>query len=208
MSTVTPEHRAWAAMKTRCLNPKCRSFKNYGKRGITVCERWLHSFSQFLADMGPRPSKNHSIDRIDNDGPYSPENCRWATMLTQNNNKRNTPMITFEGITKPLTHWAKKYGLNLDALRDRLFTQNWDVRRALTHKMDRSKSLMITYRNLSADQCSRACADCGGPIRLGSRCKGCRRPHRLKRQRAYELAQRLERETVAPNGGFSTRQVA
>lgn len=84
----TPEFRAWVGMKTRCLNVNVKSFPNYGGRGIVVCPRWLHSFENFLADMGRRPSPKHSIDRFDNDGPYAPDNCRWATPHEQRLNQR------------------------------------------------------------------------------------------------------------------------
>jgi len=84
----TPEYRTWRHMAQRCENPNTRGFKNYGGRGITVCVRWRRSFANFLADMGPRPSPFHSIDRINNDGNYTPKNCRWATKSQQRRNQR------------------------------------------------------------------------------------------------------------------------
>lgn len=77
-------------MIQRCHNPRSDSFKNYGARGIQVCPRWRESFADFVSDMGPRP-KDHSLDRINNDGDYQPDNCRWASRKTQNNNTRWTP---------------------------------------------------------------------------------------------------------------------
>jgi hypothetical protein len=84
---ISPEYNAWLAMRARCRHPGNPNFKNYGARGITVCERW-EIFENFFADMGSRPSPKHSLDRIDNDGNYEPSNCRWATPKEQMNNVR------------------------------------------------------------------------------------------------------------------------
>lgn len=85
---LTPEYRAWAAMKARCFNPRIRNFRNHGGRGITVCAEWRDDFDAFLAHVGRKPSPRHSLDRIDNDGNYEPGNVRWATALEQRHNRR------------------------------------------------------------------------------------------------------------------------
>lgn len=84
----SPEHNAWRHMRSRCYNPNGRNYKNWGGRGITVCERWLESFENFYADMGDRPTPKHSLDRINVNGNYEPSNCRWATTKEQRINQR------------------------------------------------------------------------------------------------------------------------
>lgn len=111
----------WNSMKNRCTNPKVAGFKNYGGRGVKVCDRW-HRFENFYADMGDRPSDNHSIERRDNDGDYSPENCYWADKATQSSNKRNTRLITANGETLHLAEWARRLGCNPAAILARLAT--------------------------------------------------------------------------------------
>ena len=83
-----PEYKAWKNMKSRCYIPGTTQYKDWGGRGIKVCERWLESFENFLADMGERPNANYSLSRKDNDGDYTPDNCMWATSFEQNTNKR------------------------------------------------------------------------------------------------------------------------
>ena len=89
----TREYRAWTAMRSRCTNPNASDWHHYGGRGIRVCDRWMHSYESFLADVGRAPSQAHTIDRIDPNGHYEPSNVRWATRAEQSLNKRNTVII-------------------------------------------------------------------------------------------------------------------
>ena len=90
-------YRIWLGMKTRCYNEKCSEYMHYGGRGIRVCERWLKSASAFIEDMGPTYCDGMSLDRIDNDGWYTPENCKWSSIVDQNRNRRNTIRVEFPG---------------------------------------------------------------------------------------------------------------
>lgn len=107
--TETPEFEVWTGMHTRCYNPKNKAFADYGGRGIAICERWRESFAAFLADMGPRPSATHSIERNNVNGNYDPGNCRWATRVEQARNKRNNVKVVIDGIEKTLAEWCRVY---------------------------------------------------------------------------------------------------
>lgn len=105
------EFSTWTDIQTRCSNENAKSFADYGGRGIKVCSRWLESFDNFFADMGPRPSANHSIERDDVNGDYEPGNCRWATAQEQARNKRNNRLVTIDGVTKIAADWADEAGI-------------------------------------------------------------------------------------------------
>ncbi len=106
--TVTPEYVCWQNMRSRCLDPKNKAYKYYGERGISVCERWLSSFENFLADMGKRPSEKHSIEREDNEGPYCKENCVWATKDVQNSNQRQNRIVVVDGLSMTVKAAAQR----------------------------------------------------------------------------------------------------
>lgn len=120
----------WRAMINRCHNPKNRGFYLYGGRGVAVCQRWRESLIAFIEDMGLPPTDKHTLDRIDNDGDYEPGNCRWATMATQNRNRRNNVMITYKGKTQCLTDWAHELGVSVDLIIARR-RRGWSDERAL-----------------------------------------------------------------------------
>ena len=126
----TNKYKRWNSMKGRCYNKNNKDYKYYGARGIGVCTRWRNSFENFYADMGERP-EGRSLDRIDNDGDYSPENCRWATQTEQNNNRRDTVMCTLNGKTQSLHSWAKELGIKHITLYKR-FKKGWSAHKTLT----------------------------------------------------------------------------
>lgn len=126
----TPEWRVWAAMKDRCYNPNAQRYAVYGARGIAICDRWRDSFEAFYEDMGPRPEAGYQIDRIDNDGPYEPGNCRWATAKQNTRNRRNKRMLTHEGRTLCVAEWAEVRGFHRNDILSRL-QRGWSVAEAL-----------------------------------------------------------------------------
>lgn len=131
-------------MIARCLNPKATHYANYGGRGITVCDRWRNDFAAFYSDMGPRPSPKHQIERRDNDGPYSKENCAWASQLEQANNKRNNVRLTFDGQTLTLPQWARRCHLPEKALWLRVNRHRWPAWQALTTPLNGSRHAYLT----------------------------------------------------------------
>jgi hypothetical protein len=116
----TPEYSAWVEMKKRCNNSGHISYKNYGGRGISVCSRWLNSFSNFLSDMGRRPSSGHSLERIDFSGNYNPQNCRWATRVEQARNTRSNIFVKCDGKTKTVAEWAVEKRIKYGTLAKRI----------------------------------------------------------------------------------------
>ena len=130
-SKVSPEYNSWKCMIRRCKNHNAINYKSYGGRGIKVCQRW-QTFENFLVDMGKRPSSQHSLDRVDMNGDYCPENCRWATRSEQANNTRRNRFITAFGKTQTMQQWADEIGVSRDTLRYRIDRHNWPVEKALT----------------------------------------------------------------------------
>ena len=132
----------WLDIKTRCCNINSKNYKNYGARGITVCDSWKNSFDNFYNDMYKSyqehvdkfGEKQTTIDRIDVNGNYELDNCRWATLKEQANNKTNTLFVTYNSVTKSVGEWADITGIPITKLRRRIFKDNWDIERAFTEK--------------------------------------------------------------------------
>lgn len=125
----TKTYASWKHMKMRCRNPNDIYFRNYGGRGITVCDRWNNSFEAFVSDMGKRP-EGYTLDRIDVNGSYCPENCRWATKSDQDNNRRSTLKVSVKGVEMPLKQASKLLAFNYDKARyhykkNRIALQQW-----------------------------------------------------------------------------------
>lgn len=128
----TKEYRAWAAMIRRCYDAGQKFYRNYGGRGITVCDRWRESFDAFLADMGRAPSGRHTVDREDNDKGYEPSNCRWATRIQQARNTRRNRLLTLNGETMTLGEWSARTGIHYVTLISRLDRLGWSLEKTLS----------------------------------------------------------------------------
>jgi hypothetical protein len=128
---LRPEYRVWINMKSRCYNPNAPLYERWGGRGISVCERWLTSFQNFFADMGTRPSARHSIDRIDVDGNYEPDNCRWATFKEQSRNQTNNRIVDLDGRRMTLAEAVEQAPVPYNTVLYRL-RRGWSVEDAIT----------------------------------------------------------------------------
>ena len=134
--TKTPLHKIHAGILTRCYNPNSKLHKNYGGRGITMCDEWLNNLKSFVDwAMANGYRKGLSIDRINNDNGYNPENCRWSTFIEQNNNRRSSHLFTLNGECKTITQWSRIYKINKDRIFSRI-NMGWDIEKAITTPID------------------------------------------------------------------------
>lgn len=138
-ATDTKLYGVWINVKTRCNNPRNRAYPQYGGRGIRLCEEWesFQNFQNWAIKSGY--ADGLTLDRIDVNGNYSPENCRWADMKTQQNNRRNNHVIEFNGVRKTLSEWSEATGLSSSTLRTRLSILGWPIERALTEPLRERK---------------------------------------------------------------------
>lgn len=125
------EYCSWDMMIARCTNPKATAYEHYGGRGISVCERWMDSFENFLSDMGLKPSSKHSLERLDNSKGYEPGNCIWATPKEQSRNTRRNIFITIDGDRRCVQDWDGVFGVGSGTIRSRL-RLGWDPVKAVT----------------------------------------------------------------------------
>lgn len=180
--SYTPEYRAWQQMRLRCTNPDHAAYPNYGGRGITVCDRWLASPQDFMADMGKKPTSKHELDRVDNNGNYEPGNCRWALRSTNDRNRRSNRVIHHNGLDLTLVEWSERTGVPADTISNRL-KSGWETARALTEPA-RPKAPNGQAKHLQRHPC----LDCGKPV-TGKRCNACENKSRVVRANLVEQQQ-------------------
>ena len=126
----TAEYNSWRAMLQRCYDTTHEAYASYGGRGIVVCDRWLESFENFIADMGRRPTRLHTVDRKDNDGNYEPGNCHWVTRTVQARNRRSSRHVTIGGERLTLAEWAERSGVCAETIAFRI-KSGWPAERLL-----------------------------------------------------------------------------
>lgn len=140
----TKLYKIWKGVRMRCYSKTCKGYKNYGGRGIKMCEEWksnFESFYEWAMSNGYFEGKRGecTIERKDVNGDYEPDNCEWRTIQEQQNNKRNSHFITFKGKTQTLTNWAKELGIDRSTLRDRLKVSKWSIEKAFTTPVKKRK---------------------------------------------------------------------
>ena len=148
----SPEQQIWYGMISRCHNEGNKAYDGYGGRGITVCDRWREDFLNFYDDMGRRPSPKHTIERVDNDKGYSPENCIWATRDIQNRNHRRNRWLEFNGKRMILMDWAREIGITQQALQARLKEHPLDVALSMPANPTRKKYIEANGQKMSLSE--------------------------------------------------------
>lgn len=149
-----PEYNSWSAMRQRCNKPSYWCYHRYGGRGISVCDRWNDSrngFANFLSDMGKKPSLKHSIDRINLDGDYTPENCRWSTQREQAKYTSKSRYYTVDGVTDTLTEHSRRYGIKVMSVKNRI-ALGWSPEDAFKTPLNPS-GVRFTSQEVSRPEC-------------------------------------------------------
>lgn len=144
--TKTSEYTIYRSMLDRCCNVNNHAYSSYGGRGITVCERWLESFENFISDMGERPSKAYSLDRVNNNLGYSKENCRWATKFEQCNNRRDNHLLLLNGVSHTIKEWSVILGQEYSTLASRV-KMGWTDEEVLTTPFKNKSIITLTFEN-------------------------------------------------------------
>lgn len=147
---ISTEHKAWTSMRQRCNCQTHKFYLRYGGRGITICERWS-KFENFLSDMGRKPSPHLTLDRIDNEGNYEPNNCRWASYSQQQNNRSSNRVFEFNGTSKTLKQWCVQFGINPVTASDRI-KRGWTFARAMTQPVNKLRTSKLKRVNEIAAQ--------------------------------------------------------
>lgn len=141
------EYYSYCQMKSRCLNPNHDHYRNYGGRGITICERWLNSFIHFIDDMGAKPSKGYSLERRQTNGNYEPDNCKWATLEEQSNNTTKSLFLEYNGDRLTMAQWARKIGINRQTLHER-FKRGYSTEQIIEKSINNKTHLLKRkYKN-------------------------------------------------------------
>ena len=180
----TRSYEVWSSMVKRCTRKSSRNYHRYGGRGITVCERWL-DFENFYADMGERP-EGLTLERIDNEKGYYPENCKWATVAEQNRNRKNNVNITIDGVTKCAKDWGDMARVNMSVITGRV-RKGWDGAQAVFTPV-KTGSLMVTINGVE-----KAVADVAKEYGLDESCLRARLRRGWDIQRAVEPPKWLRR---------------